>query len=67
MCVYTHHINAGAGLVMAARMAEAPERGKYVLLTMDKMNIKEDIVYDKHTGTRMTIIIFNMQLLRQMF
>ena len=63
---YTHHIHAGVGfstetdrhLMTAARMGEAPEREKYVLLVMDEMHIKEDIVYDKHTGRKISILIF---------
>ena len=63
---YTHHIHAGVGfsaetdrhLMTAARMGEAPEREKYVFLVMDEMHIKEDIVYDKHTGRKISILIF---------
>ena len=34
----------------AAHIHTCPERDKYVALIMDEMHIKEDIVYDKHTG-----------------
>ena len=34
----------------AAQIHICPERDKYVILVMDEMYIKEDIVYDKHTG-----------------
>ena len=37
-------------LMEAAQICTCPEREKYVILVMDKMHIKEGIVYDKHTG-----------------
>lgn len=37
-------------LMKAANIDTCNERDKYVLLMMDEMHIKEDIVYDKHTG-----------------
>ena len=32
----------------AAQIRTYPEREKYVILVMDELHIKEDIVYDKH-------------------
>ncbi len=29
-----------------------PERDKYVVILMDEMHIKENLVYDKHSGTK---------------
>ena len=56
---YTYHTQASIGfsadvdklLMDIAQIATCPEREKYVLMLMDEMHIKEDIVYDKHTGT----------------
>lgn len=55
---YTYFTKAKAGfsddvdqqLMTAAKIKEASEREKHVLITMDEMHIKEDLVYDKHTG-----------------
>lgn len=55
---YTHHTKASPGfssevdsqLCNAARIEESEERDKYVLLLIDEMHIKEDLVFDKHTG-----------------
>ena len=53
-----HHTKASPGfstevdsqLCMAAKVEESRERDKYVLLLMDEIYIKEDLVFDKHTG-----------------
>ena len=37
-------------LMEAAELATCPEFKKYVLLLLDEMHVKEDLVYDKHTG-----------------
>ena len=37
-------------LMEAARINSCPEREKYVAVIIDEMHIKEDIMYDKHTG-----------------
>ena len=55
---YTHHIEASAGfspeadsmLMKAAQVDTCPERNKCILLILDEMHIREDLVYDKHTG-----------------
>lgn len=55
---YTHYVKAATGfsaevdkmLVQAAKVATCPEREKCVLLLLDEMHIREDLVYDKHTG-----------------
>lgn len=38
-------------LFQTAKVDTCPEREKYVLLLLDEMHIREDIVYNKHTGT----------------
>ncbi len=55
---YTYYTQSASGfahgvdkqLMEAANLATCPEREKYVIIIMDEMHIKEDIVYDKHTG-----------------
>ena len=55
---YSHCVKAGAGfskdvdaqLVKAANMESCPEWHKLVILLLDEMYIREDLVYDKHTG-----------------
>ena len=55
---YTYYTKAKAGfscevdhqLIVAAKIDICPEREKYVVIIMDEMHIKEDIVYDKHSG-----------------
>ena len=55
---YTHYVKAAAGfshevdmmLFKAVKMEHCPEREKLVLLLLDEMHIREDIVYDKHSG-----------------
>ena len=55
---YTYYTKACAGfssevdrqLMDVANIADCPEREKYVVILMDEMHVKEDIVYDKHTG-----------------
>ena len=55
---YTYYTKAKAGfscevdhqLMVAAKIDICPERDKYVVIIMDEMHIKEDIVYDKHSG-----------------
>ena len=37
-------------LKVAAKVDSCEEREKYVVIVMDEMHIKEDVVYDKHTG-----------------
>ena len=33
-----------------ANITSCPDHQKYVMILMDEMHIKEDLVYDKHTG-----------------
>ena len=55
---YTHYVKAAAGfshevdimLLKAANVEVCPEREKLVLLLLDEMHIREDIVYSKHSG-----------------
>ena len=55
---YTHHIKPSAGfsadvdtqLYHAAKLDSCEEREKYVILLLDEMHIKEDLVFDKHSG-----------------
>ena len=37
-------------LVHAAKVGSCPECEKYVILLIDEMHIREDLVYDKQTG-----------------
>ena len=56
---YTYYTQATMGffdvvdrqLMEAGKIQLCPEREKYVVIIMDEMHIKEDVVYDKHTGT----------------
>ena len=55
---YTHYVKASTGfsaevdkqLMDAVKPDTAHEREKYVALVMDEMHLKENLVYDKHTG-----------------
>ena len=55
---YTHYVEAGTGftndvdkmLMTAANVTSCPIREKYVFLLLDEMHIKEDLIFDKHTG-----------------
>ena len=55
---YTHYIKSSPGfstdldnmLMDAARIKTCPEREKYVVLPLDEMHIRDDLVYDKHSG-----------------
>ena len=38
-------------LVRVANLLSSPERDNLVVLLMDEMHLKEDLVYDRHTGT----------------
>lgn len=56
---YTHYVEAKAGfssdvdqlLIRASKVDSCPDREKYVLLLLDEMHIKEQLVFDKHSGT----------------
>ena len=55
---YTYITNATVGfsdnvdkqLMESVRITKCEEREKYVAILMDEMHIKEDLVFDKHTG-----------------
>lgn len=55
---YTHYVKASTGfsgevdqmLVNAADVQSCPERNKCVILLLDEMHIREDLVFDKHSG-----------------
>lgn len=55
---YTHYVNSTAGfsneidteLGKAARIDSCEEYKKCVVMLMDEMYVKEELVYDKHTG-----------------
>lgn len=55
---YTHYVNSTTGfstevdkqLMEAAKVQKAEEWEKCVVLVMDEMHVKEDLVYDKHSG-----------------
>ena len=56
---YSHAVKAEPGfskavdqqLMLAAKVSTCPEWEKFVVVLMDEMYIKEDLVYNKHTGT----------------
>ena len=37
-------------LMEAAEVRTCPERNKCILLLLDEMHVREDLVYDKHEG-----------------
>lgn len=55
---YTHYVAACTGfssdvdkmLIHESAAMTCPEREKYVMLLIDEMHIKQDLVFDKHTG-----------------
>ena len=55
---YSHHIPSKVGfdasvddlLLSEAKMEELDDFQKYVVILMDEMHIKDDLVYNKHTG-----------------
>lgn len=61
---YTYYTDAKPGfsftvdnqLQEMANLKKCAEREKYVLLLMDEMHIRDDIVYDKHTGTVYSVL-----------
>ena len=56
---YTHYVEAHTGfsdavdrmLMDTAKVGSCPEREKCILLLLDEMHIREDLVFDKQTGT----------------
>ena len=55
---YTHHIKPTIGysagvdsqLYRAAKLDQCEEREKYVILLLDEMHIRQNLVFDKHSG-----------------
>ena len=55
---YTHYVKASVGfssdvdqmLIQALKVESCPEREKYIIILIDEMHIREDLVLDKHTG-----------------
>ncbi len=55
---YSHHVEACVGfsdqvdrqLMSVPEVAEVEEWQKYVILILDEMHIRDDLIYDKHTG-----------------
>ena len=55
---YTYTAKAAAGfsnevdthLLQAAKLDTCPDREKHVILLMDEMHLREDLVYDRHSG-----------------
>ena len=55
---YTHYVKASCGfssevddmLISASQVKKCPEREKYVVLLLDEMHIREDLIFDKHSG-----------------
>ena len=56
---YTYTAKAAAGfsrevdmhIMEAAKLLSCPDREKHVILLMDEMHLREDLVYDCHTGS----------------
>ena len=63
---YTHYVPAVIGFSAAgdkiafeiANICDCQEWEKYVVLILDEMHIKEDSVFDKHTGMLGLILCF---------
>ena len=62
---YTYHTEACTGFSVSvdrqlqdlANITSCPERDKYVIIILDEMHIRADIVYDKHTGTYLLLLL----------
>ena len=72
---YTHYVEAANGfsadvdnmLMKAAKVDSCPDREKCVVMLLDEMHLREDLVYDKHTGAMIGFCDLGdvtMQLLR---
>lgn len=56
---YTYHTSSASGfaagvdlqLMELSKVTTSNIRDRYVILIMDEMHIKQDIIYDKFTGT----------------
>ena len=66
---YTHYTKASCGfsvevdrqLMDAASVDSCPERENYIIILMDEMHIKENLVYNKYTGmnpSQLTILYY---------
>lgn len=57
---YTHFTKASCGfspevdrqLIDTASIISCPEREKYIVMLMDEIHIKENLVYDKHSSKK---------------
>ena len=66
---YTYYTEACVGfsstvdrqLIEAAGITSCPEFEKYVIIIMDEMYVKEDLVYDKHSGMYFMYVYMYMQ------
>lgn len=55
---YTYHTKSAPGFSLdtdievmdCAGIETCPERDRHVILILDEMHVRENIVYDKHTG-----------------
>ena len=55
---YTHYVQASTGfsnefdqmLIKVAGLGTCPDREKCTILLLDEMHIREDFIFDKHTG-----------------
>lgn len=58
MTTHAHYANASPGftkkvddtLMEAAEVKTCPEHNRCVLLLLDEMHVREDLMYDKHEG-----------------
>ena len=41
---------ADVHLLQAAKLDTCPDREKHVIILMDEMHLREDLVYDRHSG-----------------
>lgn len=41
-----------------ANIESCPERERNVIIILDEMHIRESIVYDKHTGKQISVVIY---------
>ena len=48
--------------MMVANINSCPERERYIILLMDEMHIKNDLVYDKYTGNKTVPICIHVIL-----
>ena len=49
--------------MLVGNLATCPDRERYVCILMDEMHIKEDLVYDKHTGKYHKLVLLRVRKL----